>query len=255
VCIIQGCLSVSAWLAWIVHVICCSSADFSLCWLGTGVCCSSCVACWGSIPCSVPCSGPRTERACPYPSPKGWCRGSQGKSSEFCPSIPAGPYGCCCVCYFAWVVRSNLGGGLCAPQMWMMCVSMFPSVRLAALVFSCRLRCLRVGIGMYARPCARGVICDAFGAKAGFSPVRCCAALLYCILCLYWDSIPRACQALYFRVICPTAVRGYALWGGRRTQKMGFPAVIHEELQRWVDLSYDAHLVSAGLGRIRQPFV
>jgi len=120
------------------------------------------------------------------------------RSSEFCPSIPAWPYGCCCVCCFVWVVRSNHGGGLCAPQMWMMCVSMFPSVRLAACVSSCQLRCLRVGIGMYAHPCARGIICDAFGAEASFSLCRCCAVLLCSILCLYWDSIPRACQALYF---------------------------------------------------------
>jgi len=96
-------------------------------------------------------------------SPRGWCRASQGESSELCPSIPAGPYGCCCVCCFAWVIRSNRGGGLCAPWMWMMCVSMFPSVRLAACVSSCWLRCLRVGIRMYARPCARGMVCDAFG--------------------------------------------------------------------------------------------
>jgi len=34
----------------------------SLCLLGTGFCCSSCVACRGSNPCSVPCSGLRTER-------------------------------------------------------------------------------------------------------------------------------------------------------------------------------------------------
>jgi len=177
-----------------------------LCLLGTIFCCSSCVACRGSIPCFVPCSGLRTEQACLYPSLRGWCCASQGESSEFCASIPAGPDGCCCVCCFAWVVRSDRGGGLCTPRIWMMCVSMFPSVRLAACVSSCQLRCLRVEIGIYARPCARGIICNAFGAEAGFSPGRCCAALLCSILCWYWDSIPRACQALYFRVICPTAV-------------------------------------------------
>jgi len=177
-----------------------------LCLLGTGFCCSSCVACLGSISCSVPCSGLRTERACPYPYPREWCRASQGESSEFCPSIPARPYGCCCVCCFAWVIRSNHRGWLCAPRMWMMCVSMFPSVGLAACVSSCQLRCLRVGIGMSACPCARGIICDVFGAEASFSPCRCYTALLCSILCLYWDSIPTACQALYFRVICPTAV-------------------------------------------------
>ena len=76
---------------------------------------------------------------------------------------------------------------------------------------------------MFARPCARGMVCDAFGAEAGFSPCRCCAALLCSILCLYWDSIPRACQALYFQVICPTAVRGEPRWAGRKMQKEGFP--------------------------------
>ena len=191
----------------------------SLCWFGSGFCCSPCVACRGSIPCSVPCSGPRTERACPYPSPRGWCRTSRGESSEFRPSIPAGPYDCRCVCCFAGVIRSNRRGGLCAPWMWMMCVSMFPFVRLAACVSLCWLRCLRV----QARPCARGMVCDAFGAEAGFSPCRCCAALLCRILCWYWDSIPRASQALYFRVICPTAVQGEPRWGGRKMQKDGFP--------------------------------
>jgi len=169
----------------------------SLCWLGTGFCCSPCVACRGSIPCSVPCSGPRTERACLYPFPRGGCRASQGESSELCPSIPTGPYRCCYVCCFAGVVRSNRRGGLGAPWTWMMCVSMFPSVRLAALVSSGRLRVrLRVGILRFARPCARGVICDASGAEAGFSPGRCFAALLCSILCWYQDNIPRACRAL-----------------------------------------------------------
>jgi len=157
----------------------------SLCLFGTGFCCSSCVACRGSISCSVPCSGLRTERACPYPSRRGWCRANQGESSEFCPSIPAGPYGCFCICCFSWVVRSNHGGGLCAPRIWMMFVSMFPSVRLAACVSSCWQRCLGVEIGMYARPCARSIICNAFGVEAGFSLGRCCAALLCSILCLY----------------------------------------------------------------------
>ena len=138
-------------------------------------------ACRGSIPCSVPCSGPRTERACPYPSPRGWCRASRGESSEFCPRIPAGPYGCYCVCCFAGVIRSNRRGGLCAPWMWMMCVSMFPSVRLATCVSSCWLRFLRVEIRMFARPCARGMVCDAFGAEAGCSlcvaAPRCCVGI------------------------------------------------------------------------------
>ena len=57
------------------------------------------------------------------------------------------------------------------------------------------LRCLRVEIRMFAGPCARGMVCDAFGTEAGFSPFRCCAVLLCSILCWHWDSIPRACQA------------------------------------------------------------
>jgi len=182
----------------------------SLRWLGTGFCCSPCVACRGSIPCSVPYSGLGTERACPYPSPRRWCRASRGDSSELCPSIP---YGCWCVCCFAEVVRSNRRGEQCASWMWMMCVSMFPSVRPAVCVSSCWLRCLRVEIRMFARPCVRGMVCDAFSAEAGFSPCRFCAALLCSILCWYWNSIPRASQACIFRVICPTAVRGEPRWG------------------------------------------
>jgi len=156
----------------------------------------------------------------PVSFPKGWCRASQGMSSEICPSIPAWPCGCCSVCCFAWVIRSSLGG---APRMWMMCVSMFPSVRLAAFVSSCRLRGLRVGILQFACLCARGDCCDASGAEAGFSPGRCCAVLLCSIWCWYYDIIPRACQALYFRVICPTTVRGEPRWGRPKMQKDGFP--------------------------------
>jgi len=159
------CVLESAWLAWCVHVSCHGSADFSLCWLCSGFCWRSLVACWGSCLCSVPCSGPRTERACSYPSPKGWYRARRVGSLDFCRRISAGPCGCCCICCVAWVVRSTCGNRLCAPQMWMICiVSMFPSVRLAAFVFPGRLRVrLRVGILRFARPCARGVICDASG--------------------------------------------------------------------------------------------
>jgi len=38
-------------------------------------------------------------------------------------------------------------------------------------------------------------------------------------------------------------------------EKMGFLAAIREKSQRWVALSCDAHLVSSGQGRIRQPCV
>ena len=71
-------------------------------------------------------------------------------------------------------------GGLCLPWMWMMCgVSMFPSVRLAAVVSPGRLL-MRLGVRIlrFARSCARGGFCDASGAEAGFLPDRCCAASL-----------------------------------------------------------------------------
>ena len=38
-------------------------------------------------------------------------------------------------------------------------------------------------------------------------------------------------------------------------EKMGFLTAIREKSQRWVALSCDAHVVSAGQGRIRQPCV
>jgi len=38
-----------------------------------------------------------------------------------------------------------------------------------------------------------------------------------------------------------------------RYKKMVFPAAIREKSRCWVSLSYDAHSVSAGLGRIKQP--
>jgi len=62
--------------------------------------------------------------------------------------------------FVVWVVRSNRGGGLCLPWMWMMCVeSMFPSVRLTAFVSRGRLLLrVRVRILGFARPCARSLI-------------------------------------------------------------------------------------------------
>ena len=44
-------------------------------------------------------------------------------------------------------------------------------------------------------------------------------------------------------------------WEDERCKKMVFPAAIREKLRCWVVLSYDAHSVSAGLDRIRQPCV
>ena len=84
--------------------------------------------------------------------------------------------------------RSNRGGGLCLPRMWMMCgVSMFPSVRLETVVSPGRLLMrLRVRILRFARPCARrGGFCDASGAEAGFLPGCCRAASLCSISCWY----------------------------------------------------------------------
>jgi len=138
----------------------------------------------------------------------------------------------------------------------MICVSMFPSVRLAACVSSCWLHCLRVEIRMFARPCACGMVCDAFGAEAGFSPCRCCTVLLCSILCWYWDSIPRACQACISKLsVLPQCEVSLCGEGRRRCKKMVFPAAIREKSQGWVVLSCDAHSVSTSLGRIREPCV
>jgi len=69
-----------------------------------------------------------------------------------------------------------------------------PSLQLVAFVSLCWLRgCLKVGIGIIALVGAFGVFCVALGANAGFSLGPYCAALVCCILCVYWDSIPRAC--------------------------------------------------------------
>ena len=118
-------------------------------------------------------------------------------------------------------------------------VSMFPSVRLAACVSSCWLCRLRVEIRILSRPCARGMVCDAFCAKAGFSTCRSCAALLCSILCWYWDSIPRACQACISE-LCVLPQCDVSLGGeGRRCKNMVFPAAIREKSQCWVVLSCD----------------
>jgi len=134
----------------------------------------------------------------------------------------------------------------------MMCVSMFPSVRLPVCVSSCWLRSLRVEIRMFARVCVSAMVCDAFSAEAGFSPCHCCAALLCSILCWYWDSIPRAWQAFISEISvlpqCEVRLSGE----GQRCKKMVLPATILEKSQCWVVLSCDAHSVCAGLGRMRQ---
>ena len=181
------CVSESVWLAWFVHVSNHVLADFCGCWLRSGFCYRSSVACWGSCLCSVPCSSLRTERACTCPSPKEWYRAGRGRGLGFCRRIFVEPCGCCSICVVAGVVRSDRAGGLCLPWTWMMCdVSMFPSVRPAALVSSCRLLArLRVGILNFACPCARGDFFDVFGAEAGISPGRCCAASLCSNLCWY----------------------------------------------------------------------
>jgi len=121
--------------------------------------------------------------------------------------IFAGPCGCCSVDLVARGVGSNRGGGLCLPWMWMMCgVSMFPSVRLAAIVSPGRLLMRwRVGKVKFARPCTRGGFCDASGAEAGFLLGRCCAASLCSISCWYWDNYPKSLPSPVFRVMCPTS--------------------------------------------------
>jgi len=88
----------------------------------------------------------------------------------------------------------------------------------------CLLRgCLKVGIGIIALACAFGVFCVALGADAGFSPGRCCAALVCCILCVYWDSTPRACYVLYCGSFFFSADQGRTRgWVCQWTQKMGF---------------------------------
>jgi len=52
--------------------------------------------------------------------------------------------------------------------------------------------CLSFRIGIWSVS-AFGLFCVAPVVIAGFSPGRCCAALVCCILCVCWDRIPRAC--------------------------------------------------------------
>jgi len=111
------CVLESAWLAWCVHVSWHGSADFSLCWLCSGFCCRSSVACWGSCPCSVPCSSLRTERACTCPSWKGWYRACRVRGSGCCHKLFVEPCCCCSGSLIAWVTRSDHVGGLCLPWM------------------------------------------------------------------------------------------------------------------------------------------
>jgi len=162
------------------------SVNFCACALHSEFCCRYSVSCRGSCVCSVPCSSPRTEQSCTCPSPKEWYRASCGRSLGSCRRI-VGLCGCCTLRVVSGVVRGNRVCGLCLSWMWMICgVSMFPSVRLTAVVSPGRLLVrLRVRILMFARPCARGGFCDASGAEAGFLPGRCCAASLCSISCWY----------------------------------------------------------------------
>jgi len=72
--------------------------------------------------------------------------------------------------------------------------SSLPVLSCVDVVSLCQLRvCLRVGIGIFPRAFAIVVFSDAFDAKAGFS-LGCLSDVLFsCILCVCWDSIPRAC--------------------------------------------------------------
>ena len=93
------------------------------------------------------------------------------------------------------VKRAERGGGLGKSQMWMMSASApLPSLWRAALGFLCLLcACLRVRIRNFSWAFAIVVFSDAFDAEASFSPGRFSATLFCCILCVYWDIIPRAC--------------------------------------------------------------
>ena len=151
-----------------------------------GFCCRSSVAKRGNCLCPVPCSSLRTEWACSCASTKGWYRASQTRCLCLNRAFFVGSCGCCIVGVVAWGVEIHRGGGLCLPWMRLMCgVSMFPAVRLAAVVSPGRLL-MRWGVGVlgFVRPCTRGGFCDASGAEAGCLPVRCCAASLCSIS--YW---------------------------------------------------------------------
>jgi len=57
--------------------------------------------------------------------------------------------------------------------------------------------------------------------------------------------IPRACQSLCSELSVLPQVEVSLSGGDRRRKKMVFQAAIREKAQRWVALSYDAHLVPA----------
>jgi len=132
--------------------------------------------------CSVPSSGPRTERACTCPFPKEWFRAGCGRSMGLWCKIFVRLCG-----VVAGFVSCNRVGGLCLLWMWIMyVVSLFPSRRPAVSMSSCWLPArLRVGILNFACACAGGDFCDVLGAEAGFSLGRCCATSLCSILCWY----------------------------------------------------------------------
>jgi len=145
-----------------------------------GIFCRSSVVKRCCCPCPVPCSTLGAEQACSCPSPKGWYRASRARRLCLSRAFCVGSCGCCIVGVVAWGVESHRGGGLCLPWMRLMCgESMFPAVRLAAVVSPGRLlMCWGVGILGFARPCARGGFCDASSAEAGCLPGRYCAASL-----------------------------------------------------------------------------
>jgi len=121
------------------------SVYFCACALRSGFCCRSSISCQGSCACSVPCSSPRTERACACPSPEGWYRAGCGRSMcSCCRIVRLCEY--CTLCIVARVIGGSCLGGLCLPRMWMMCgVFVFASFRSAVPIASCRLSaCLRV---------------------------------------------------------------------------------------------------------------
>ena len=104
--------------------------------VGLCECCSfASASCRGSCCCSVPCSGPKTERACTCPFPKEWYRAGCGRDMSSSCGLVVKAFGCCSICLVAWVVSCPCVGGLCLP--WRV-VSLLPSLRLPR-------QCSRVG--------------------------------------------------------------------------------------------------------------
>jgi len=79
---------------------------------------------------------------------------------------------------------------------------------------------------------------------------RCCVASCACIE-IVSQGLAKPCISELFVLPQSQVSLGRE---AERCRKMGVPAAICEKSQCWVALSCDAHLVSAGLDRIRQPY-